>query len=46
MYFREMDIEWEPNCGDDFMSLHDGHNMTARVLRGLVFVIISDLPNN
>ncbi|XP_060570385.1 uncharacterized protein LOC132728732 [Ruditapes philippinarum] len=32
--FREMDIEWEPNCGDDFMSLHDGHNMTARVLRG------------
>ncbi|XP_045209009.2 uncharacterized protein LOC123560919 [Mercenaria mercenaria] len=32
--FREMDIEWEPNCDDDFVSLHDGPNTTAAILRG------------
>ncbi|KAJ8300035.1 hypothetical protein KUTeg_021554 [Tegillarca granosa] len=35
LVFRSLDIEFEPNCDDDFMKLYDGNSTSAYRLSGL-----------
>ena len=36
--FRELDIELEPNCDDDFVQFFDGRTRSAPIVRGKYFL--------
>ena len=33
---RELEVEWEEHCDDDFVSIHDGPDTKATVLEGII----------